>query len=215
VKSKIAGKIRRIDLHKLNRIRKFLIKSAVVGIIILTVILFKKMNFGLTNSFLDVTKRWTEYEFSIYNDGKRLFGKVQSGLESSVEVFNTYNPIAKEFYPIPIEGELVGSYEEGISKGVDIRVDKNIEEEPISISDGIVTNVEQREQKGYFITITSDDKEFVYGYFMNSDLSEGDEVSSGDLIGELGRNKDGFRYLRLEIWEDNKAKDPLKYIDMK
>lgn len=215
MKSKITSAIRRIDLHKFKRLKQFLIKSIIVGLFILTILFFKKINLRYTNSFLDITKRWTEHEFSITKDGKKIFGSLQKTLENSVEVFNEYNPIKKEYDSIPIDGKIISPYKEGTNSGIDIRVKENINEEPISITNGIVTEVELRDKKGYFVTITYEDKEFIYGYFSNTNLSRGDQISSGEPIGELGTNKDGFKYLRIEIWEDGSPIDPIKYIDIK
>lgn len=214
MKSKIASIIRRIDLHRLKRFRKLFISSTIVALSILTILFFKKINLRYTNLLLSTIKRWTEYEFSMAQDGERVFGSLQNTLENSVEVFNHYNPIKKESYSSPIEGEPVGLYREGESQGIDIRVGENIDKNPISITNGIVTKVEEKEKKGYFVTITYENKDFVYGYFLNTDLSEGDQVSLGEEIGELGKNKDGHKYLRIEIWEEGSPVDPGKYIDI-
>lgn len=215
MKSRIKSVFKKIDLHKFKQVKRFIIKSTIVGIFVLTIVFFKKINLRFTNSFLDLTKRWTEYEFNIYRDGERIFGKMQRTLENSVEVFNEYNPIKREEDLTTIDGEIVYPFEEGKSKGIDIRLNKDIDWEPISINNGIVTEIEEREKKGYFIKIVSGDKEFIYGYLLNTDLSKGDKVSVGDKIGHLGANKDGFKYLRMEIWEDDTPANPSEYINIK
>lgn len=75
-------------------------------------------------------------------------------------------------------------------------------------------SVEKRDNQGYFITIEKDNIKIIYGYLETTQLKEGDLVYKGDIIGEVGINKDGSKYLRLELYIDNELVDPEKYIDI-
>lgn len=213
MKVKIANFINRIDLHKLKSLKKFFIKSFIVASIVLITMLFKKINLTQTNLLLKLVKNSIEYEFSLADDGQRVFGTMQRALEKSIETLNVYNPIKKEVFSLPIEGTLYRDYQKGANDGIDIRAMEG--KEAISIVDGIINKVEQRDKTGYFITIQYENMEIVYGYFSQTDLAMGDKISMGDTIGTLGTNKDGYKYLRFEIWEDGSSVNPLNYINMK
>lgn len=216
MRDRISYAMKKVDLHKLEKLKSFFIKSIIAISIILVVMFLKKINLRQTNSFLDTMKTSTEYKFNFYTDGKKVFGRMQNLLENSIETLNVYNPIAKvaeEKLPLPVEGTLYRAYEEGTNNGIDIRVMED--KEPLSIIDGVVSKVEQRDKRGYFITIESEDMELVYGYLAQTHLAKGDKISTGDGVGVLGTNKDGFKYLRLEIWENSSPVDPLNYISMK
>lgn len=213
MKTKIANTLKGLDLHKLKGLRRFFINSMTALSIILLTMLFKRIDFRQTNSLLNIIKVSTEYEFSFKDDGKRIFGRMQSLLEDSMETLSVYNPLRKEKLPLPVDGTLYRDYEKGISNGIDIRVIED--KEPISITNGIVSKVEQRDKKGYFITIQYENMEIVYGYFSQIHFTQGDKISTGEAIGILGTNKDGYKYLRFEIWKDGSSINPLNYIDMK
>lgn len=84
--------------------------------------------------------------------------------------------------------------------------------DPAAITKGLVRKVEDRNSKGYFITVEHVDFTTVYGYLAKSYVEEGDTVEQGTKLGSLGTNKDGNKYLHFEIWVDNSPVNPMEYI---
>lgn len=98
------------------------------------------------------------------------------------------------------------------NSGLDIMVksDKN----PISIINGVIESTEQRGNKGYYVSVVNEEIKVVYGYLSKIYVTNGESVEVGTDIGEIGTNKDGNKYLRLEIYINDKSVDPLKYFDL-
>ena len=123
-------------------------------------------------------------------------------------------------YIAPIQGAIYRSYDQDIqingniekNGGLDIIVEGD--ENPISIINGLVKKVEEKGNKGYYVTIANADMIVVYGYLKTAYVKEGESINQGAEIGSIGTNKDGSKYLRFEIFIDNKAVDPAEYIDI-
>lgn len=198
-------------------LKSVLYKSVFVMAVLLLVFLFTKINTNPTNKLLKTIKTNINYEFHVKNDSIRVYDKAKDMLNSTIEsipVFNTTEKIDP-----PIMGTVFRGFDakietvDGIKEngGIEIKLidDKN----PISISDGRVIKVEKRDNKGYFVTVEDEKFKIVYGYLQSSPLKEGDIIFKGDSIGQVGINKDGSRYLRLELYIDDKAENPEKYIN--
>lgn len=213
MRRKLANKISNLDFHKIKPLKKFIAKFVVVAFLILVVSLLKKINFNQTNIFLGKIKASIQYEFSIKNDGKKIYEKILEVAGNSKKILNVFNTFDLDKYPSPIKGNIYKSYDENFNQGIDIRAVSD--EEPFSITEGIVTDIVKKDKKGYFVTVKSDDIDFVYGYFSKVYLSKGDKVFPGDPLGVLGTNVDGYRYLRFETWVDDLSLDPLNYIEIK
>lgn len=192
-------------------IRKLAYKSIYVAGILFLVLILRQLNFKITNKFLLVIRESINYEFTMEKDGEKVIQKTKEVVDGSMDSLMVFNFMKKEKYGPPVEGEVYRIYDKSKNDGIDII---SMEEEPQSISAGIVKEVQVKDKQGYFVTISHNKMEFIYGYLSKIYVSEGDTIEPGDLIGILGTNKDGNKYLRMEIKVDGILVDPLDYVDI-
>lgn len=203
----------KVNLDRTRYLKRFIFKSILVICILSLIFCLKKLNFKYTNTMLDVLKENIQYEFSFAHDGKKVLHMVKEFTEESLGKIAVFNPISKiDKYPSPIQGKVHRFYDKTTNKGLDIRaVD---DDDPISIVNGTIKEIEISDKKGYYITIQNGDMDIIYGYLSRAYVSKGDSVSVGEPIGKLGTSADNHKYLRLEIWIDGVSVDPLDYIDI-
>ncbi|MBC8590819.1 M23 family metallopeptidase [Wansuia hejianensis] len=212
MKNKIMNKLKRLDLERLKQLKSFINKTIAVVIIALLTLILKKIDLKPTNKVLDFMKTSIQYEFRLVDDSKRIFNWSKKLAKRSGNVINVFNPISFNKYSSPINGVLYREYEKNTNEGIDI---KSIDgKDPKAIMPGIVKQIENPSNKGYFITIEKDNMEITYGYLSQVYFSKGDELEVGDAIGILGTNQDGQKYLRIEMTVDGSKVDPAKYIDI-
>lgn len=204
---------RQKNFDKYKYLKRFVLKMLTAIIIVLSILLFKKLNFTLTNKLLYKIEENIKYEFSFIKDGKRIFYKTKEVLDSSVDSLMVFNTTSKVKYESPISGKVYKGYKKSVNNGIDIK--SNGDEEAVSVSDGTIKDISMNGNKGYFVTINMDNIDFIYGYLSSVNLSKGDSIQSGEVIGSLGINKDGGKYLRLEVWIDGMPVNPLDYIEIK
>lgn len=177
-----------------------------------------KINTNPSNRLLETVKTNINYEFHIRDDSIRVYNKAREVFNSTLEIIPVFNTTEK--LDPPVSGTVFRSFDSQINTidgvknngGIEIRIEDG--KSPISLVDGRVISVEKRDNQGYFITIEKDNIKIIYGYLETTQLKEGDLVYKGDIIGEVGINKDGSKYLRLELYIDNELVDPEKYIDI-
>lgn len=187
-------------------------------IILVLILILKKINNKLTSNVIQIIHKGINYEFSVKEDGKKFLDYSKGLLEFSGKTLEALNIKNEPKYPPPIEGTIYSPFGEvkhldgsvTFNNGIDIIPIDN--REPISIDKGIVSRIEDRKTKGYFVTIKHDNMTTVYGYLIEVYLAEGEEVIPGSKIGTLGTNKDGNKYLHFEIWIDGVPKNPMEYI---
>lgn len=195
------------------------LKRFICILIILSLILILKMiNNKLTSNVIQIINKGINYEFSIKEDSKRVLNYSKKLLELSEKTLEALNIKNKPIYSPPIEGAIYNPFGEvkhldgsiSFNNGVDI-IPKD-EKEPIVIEKGVVSKIEDKNTKGYFVTIQHENMTTVYGYLIEVYLSKGEKVNPGDKIGSLGTNKDGNKYLHFEIWMDGVPVNPMEYV---
>lgn len=219
--SKVRRPVPKNRTFKYDYINKFIYKSIFVLVFLLVVLAMKKINTKPVNSALVVLKNNIDYKFNLVEDSKSVFRKSQNLLDSSLESVGVFksNDGTKTLIS-PIAGSIHKDFNQKVTingtnasnNGLDIK--STSERDPQAIVDGIVTKVEQKGNKGYFVTIKKDNMETIYGYLSKPYVSEGSNIETGDIIGSLGLNKDGNKYLRLEVYIDGVPVDPMDYIDI-
>lgn len=213
------NKINIREIIKNKRLKSIIYKSIFTMVVLLIVFLLTKINTNPTNSLLDTVKTSINYEFHIRDDSVRMYNKAKNVFNSTIESIPVFN--TNEKLPSPVHGRVIRSFDyevetpDGKSKngGVEIKIENEMS--PKSILNGRVTHVQKRDSKGYFVTLEEGNIEIIYGYLEKTHLKEGDLVRKNDIIGDVGINKDGSKYLRLEFYIDREAVDPEKYIDFK
>lgn len=206
--------------HIRSLLKTLLIKSAIVIIIIFIVLVLSSINSPSAQDIRGKINSYISYEFKAVEDSMKIYSWAKDKAQETMRVIPTMNTISNPTYIGPIKGTVYRNFKEEIQSngkviengGLDIRVEN--EENPISIINGIVEEVQQRGKKGYYVTIVNEDIRVVYGYLKSVYVIEGEIINQGAEIGSLGTNKDGSKYLRLEMYRDNMAVDPEEYIDI-
>lgn len=206
-------------VNKYNYFEKLIFKSIFVLIFLLILLLIKKVNLDGSNNLLEGLKKNLNYEFSLKEDGKKIYYKAKDIIDDSLESVGVFNSESIK-YKSPLNGTIYKTFGQDIiineekikNGGLDIK--SVSEEDPKIVMSGVVTKVEKNGNKGYYVTIKKDNIEITYGYLSKAYVSEGSNVEVGDLIGLLGTNKDGNKYLRLEVYIDGIAVDPADYIEI-
>ncbi|MCF6465369.1 murein hydrolase activator EnvC family protein [Clostridium sp. Cult2] len=192
-----------------------------VLIILILILILKILNNSISSNIIQIIHNGINYEFSIKKDGKVILDygkKILMIPEKTLSVLNITN---SSKYSPPIEGVIYNPFGEtryldgrtSFNNGIDIIPDE--EKEPISIDKGVVKSIEDRESKGYFVTIEHDDIVTVYGYLVSVYVTEGETVEMGTKIGTLGTNKDGNKYLHFEVWVEGLPENPINYVNFK
>lgn len=206
-------------MYKHNYVRSFIIKSIVTVALLLGLLVMKKIDLKPTNVVLGKLEQGINYNFSITEDGKRIYNKARGLIDKSIESIVALKEKTTK-YDTPISGTVYKSFGQDVNvngeilknNGVDIKSQSKMD--PKAIISGTVSDIEMRGKKGYFVTIKNDNMDVVYGYLSKTYLEKGSTVEVSDIVGLLGTNKDGNQYLRIEIYIDGIPVDPSDYIDL-
>lgn len=200
------------------------LKKVVCVLAILILLLFLKLlNNSISDNVIQIIDNSINYKFSLKEDGKRVldYGKEIFVLpEEAISVFNIFDKTNEHKYPSPIEGTIYKPFGEvkylngktEFNNGVDIIPEE--EKEPVSVEKGVIKKVEDRNGKGYFVTVEHEAIKTVYGYLSTVYVEEGEEIDKDTKIGTLGTNKDGNKYLHFEVWVDNSPVNPSEHINL-
>ncbi|NLJ77733.1 MAG: M23 family metallopeptidase [Tissierellia bacterium] len=204
-----------------NRIRYGLNMKQVACVLVILLIIFilKLLNNSISTNIIQIIDKGINYEFSIRDDGNRILGYSKQMMRISQDALSVFRTGTSHKHAPPIKGSIYNPFGETVyldgrtsfNEGVDII--PSDEKEPIAIRDGMVKKVEDRDTKGYFVTIEHEDMTTVYGYLISAYVSKGDRVKEGDRIGSLGTNKDGNKYLHFQVWVDGEPVNPTNYIE--
>ncbi|NLX61563.1 MAG: M23 family metallopeptidase [Tissierellia bacterium] len=196
------------------------LKNIIGVIIILILLLFLKiLNNSITDNIIQIIYNGLNYKFSLKEDGKAILDYSKRALtfpERALTVFNFTDTVR---YNPPIKGTIYKPF--GEIRYLDGRVDYNNgidiipkeEKETVTIEEGIVEKIEDRDTKGYFVTVNHESFKTVYGYLTKLYVKEGESLNPGTKIGTLGTSKDGNMYLHFELWVDGNPVNPLDYLN--
>lgn len=197
--------------------KKQLNKLIAAIVILIILILMKKINTKFTNNVIRIVNENINYEFSFKEDGKKILKKSKVVLklpEKIISVFK-FDEDKDEVVP-PVEGKVYKPFGElknskgKYNKGIDIIPENS--SDILSIGDGVVKSIENKNSRGYYVTIKYDDYEAVYGHLDKVEVSAGCTVSKGEKIGSLGDFSEGNRYLHFEIWKDGSPINPIDVV---
>lgn len=210
--NRMKGTLNLITINGPILLKKLMHKGIIAICILLFILLLKFINIKATNTVVNAVKTSINYEFSFVDDSKKIFTKAKDMIENSGQLLQVFNLEQVDKYPAPILASVHKKYDKNTNRGIDLK--SRGDQEPRVIADGIVKEVVLTDTKGYFVTIQSIGLDHTYGYLSRAYVTMGDTVLAGDLIGYLGTNKDGEKYLRFETIVDGEYKNPLNYIDL-
>ncbi len=205
--------------HILTHLKTLLMKSLIVLVIILIALVISSINTPSANNITEKVKNTISYEYKPLEDSKRVYNWTKEKVKGSISSIPTMktNPT----YMAPIQGKVYRKFNQDVlidgnivkNGGLDIIVEEGAN--PISVINGVIERVEERDKKGFFVTVVNEDMTVVYGYLKTAFVKEGETIQQGTEVGSIGTNKDGSRYLRFEIYVDNIAVDPSKLVYIK
>lgn len=201
------------SLNKLKRFKGLLKRSTIAFILLISILFLKKINLVSTNFIVGLIEENIKTETDFVKGYNFILNKTGDLAFEPDKILNVFNPFKSEKYSPPITGSIYKQYKKGQNDGVDIQ--STTGEDPKSIIDGEITKVELVDKKGYFVTIEKENLEITYGYLSKSYMRKGESISKGESIGSLGTNKDGKKYLRIEMKIDGENTNPSEYINLK
>ncbi len=189
-----------------------------VLIILVLLLILKRLNNNTSSNIIQIIDKGINYEFSVKKDGKIIWDYCKKLISLPEKALAVLNIKENDKYIPPIEGAIYSPFGEvkyldgstSFNNGVDV-IPKE-DKEPVSIDKGVVLKVEDKNTKGYFVTVQNETMSTVYGYLTKVYVKEGEKVEQGTKIGTLGTNKDGNKYLHFEIWIDESPVNPSDYV---
>lgn len=186
--------------------------------ILVLLLLLKRLNNSISSNIIEIIDNSINYKINIKEDGRLILDYSKKIFQLPEKALSVLSIGDNTKYMQPIEGAIYSpfgevKYLDGSSRfnnGVDI-IPKE-EKEPVAIDSGVVLAIEDKQSKGYYVTIKHEDMVTVYGYLIQVYVNPGDEIAKGTKLGSLGTNKDGNKYLHFEIWEDGIPVNPSNYI---
>lgn len=90
MKRKINGFIKKFRLHKFKYLNQFLFRVVIVISVIISIIVFKKIDIKSTNTILEKIYYGISQNFNIQDQGDKIFKKTQEIIESSSKFIKIY-----------------------------------------------------------------------------------------------------------------------------
>ncbi|MBE6081262.1 MULTISPECIES: murein hydrolase activator EnvC family protein [Tissierellales] len=194
-------------------------RMIIILIIIIIILILKRINSNFSNNVIRIIDKGVNYKFEIKKDGKKIIDFAKNKIkipDKIVTVFNSFQ--GKEEYIVPMEGKIYKYFGEGkqvknkvFNNGIDIIPAS--EGVAYSIGDGTVSDIEDKNSLGYFVTVDYGEISAVYGQMKEVHVEKGDKVAKGQKIGSLGNLKEGNRYLHFEIRVKGEPVNPEEYIN--
>lgn len=215
-RNSISGPIRN-TVYRRNHLKSFIYKTIIAVVFLLIMVLLKAINTDGINNVLADFKGVMNYKVDIVEDSKKIYGKLQTSVDKALGTIQVFSDNENK-YPLPVKGEVFRDFNQTINidgkkmknLGLDIKTE---EEEVASLTSGLIKSIEKKDNKGYYVTVEEGNIQFVYGYLAQVYAEEGSMIKAGDLLGKIGDNKDNNKYLRFEIYVDQEAANPKKYIN--
>lgn len=196
------------------------LKKVVICILIVIVVLcMKKINIPVTKTALAKI----EYFISDYSYEFKDLVEVVNNISKVSKSIPVIGQKKQELLLMPVDGEVSSEYgmrlhpllkEQRMHNGIDIVQKEGI---PVkSVLDGVVLSVGQDKEMGNVVKIRHDNNLVtVYAHLKDVYVKEQEAVKQGFIIGTVG--KTGLAetpHLHFEIWHNNKAEDPKKWLNM-
>lgn len=213
MKPKLKRYVKNPNIQRLKAFKPMFYKTIFSIGVVLCVLVFKTLNFRTTSWILNKIKYNTEYEVDFINSSKSVFKKTQNIIGDSENILMAFNINSKSKYPQPINGKISKEYEKHKNEGLDIKSEDG--KDPKAIFKGTVKDIYPKENQGYFVMMEREGVQITYGYLSKSYVSTGDVIDVGTNIGSLGTDRNGDKYLRIELKINGTYANPLNYIDLK
>lgn len=217
MKPKFKKHLRNPNIPRLKAFKPIFYKIIFSIGIIVCILVFKTLNFRTTTWILDKIKYNTEYEIDFRNSSRLAYKKAQNIIKDPENILTVFNidskSGSKSKYPSPINGKISKEYERYKNEGLDIKSDDG--KDPKVIIKGTVKDIYPKEKQGYFVIIESEDIQITYGYLSKVYVSTDDLVDVGTSIGSLGTDRNGNKYLKIQLKIDGTYRNPSEYIDFK
>ncbi len=200
---------KRINIKRKDQFNKKLALQVIFSIVLVAaVIVTKNINSDLSEKFINAADEKMSASIEILQIR-----------DTIADVFTTAKNklpfVGKKESATPAIGTLYRKY--GLNKtedasyynhGIDIKSDTQSVK---SITEGKVVSLGSNEKLSGYIVIQNDEKTFIYGKINEAFVKEGDQISTGDIIGSLSEEN---MILHIEVWEDGASINPSILFDL-
>lgn len=199
---------------------KLLLQTFVTLVIVAFLLLINNINTVLTNNISQSVKEVISWNISFNNaiDTFRNFKDIVPNAKKTLGVTEDNSSIT---FVMPIDGVVTSSFGERVHPvfktttmhtGIDI--DAEIGTPIKSATNGRVKEVGEDEYNGKFVRIESGSYEIVYAHCFKTSVKQGQKVSQGDVIAEVGDTGIATGpHLHFEVQENKQPIDPISVLN--
>lgn len=204
-----------------SRLRNNIRNLTICIIVVLIILLLKNMTFSYAQRATDGIKSIITREYDIGEKISSLKGAIPTLRRSILRVFNDNN--SPGLMEMPVEGVITSGYGmrshpvfnvEIKHEGIDISAPPG---EPVrAASAGVVIEAGSHPKFGNIVIIEhSTNLKTLYGHLDNISVKENQEVSRGEVIGQLGSTGISTGpHLHFEVWRNDRPVDPVNELDL-
>lgn len=195
---------------------KLLLQTFVTLIIVALLLLVNNVNTVLTNNIAKSVKEVVSWNISL-NTALDTFKNINSIIPNTKKSLGLEDKNTEVSFIMPVDGVITSPFGERVHPifnttklhtGIDI--DAEIGTPIKSATNGTVKEVGEDEYNGKFVRITSGKYEIVYAHCHKTLVKEGQKISQGDILAEVGDT--GIvsgPHLHFEIQENSQPVNPL------
>ncbi|MDI6601906.1 MAG: M23 family metallopeptidase [Thermoanaerobacteraceae bacterium] len=221
------GKIRRVG-QKNNKNRAALILEQIAGSLLILAILLSlsSIKASFIDNIMGYVKKGLSYDYTI-DDGingiKYVFNQIPVFRDRIVSVFQELGNFDSEQEMIlPVDGPITSNFGMRIHpvfndlrmhQGIDIEAEEGV---PVKAAlDGTVEKIDVDNELGNYVILKHTDRlKTLYAHLSDITVKIDDKVKQNDIIGKVGTSGIATSpHLHFEVWEDEKAVDPLTVIN--
>lgn len=221
------GRIKRVGQKNFkDRAAKILEQTAVSLLILAVMLSLSSIKVSFMDNMMGYVKKGLAYDYTI-NDGvngiKYVFNQIPVFRDRIVSVFQEMGNInSKQEMIFPVEGPVTSNFGMRIHPVFnDLRMHQGIDIEakegtPVKAAmDGTVEKIDFDNELGNYILLKHNDRlKTLYGHLSEITVKVNDEVKQKDIIGKTGTTGMATSaHLHFEVWENEKAVDPLTVIN--
>lgn len=197
-----------------NWIRKTIIRTIISVTLLMIVLIIQMLNFQSPKNALNFMKEKLEYNASIetyITEAKKLPNYVMSIGDKALAVIKIEDNLENRFI-LPVDGEIATYFNENIGETSNISngliFSTNSGDSIYSVDNGVVIDIGSNKSIGNYIIIKHKGELLsVYKYVGTNHVELNQRIEKGQVVGASSEK------LLLEVWYQNQAVDPIKYIN--
>lgn len=203
---------------------RFLMQSFISLVTVAAVLLINNINIGLTNTISEGIKTTINWNMN-FSKALGTFSDIKNIIPEAKKNLGLVEPVEESFednssFIMPVEGEITSEYGERVHPvfktvkmhtGIDIGAEIGTPFK--SATSGQVFKVGEDAINGKYARVKSGKYEVVYAHCYKINVTEGQNVKQGDILGEVGdTGVVSGPHLHFEVQENGTAVDPMDFL---